>query len=34
MKQQMKTTYTYFIAAFLIIAGATSCQKEISGNTV
>lgn len=33
MKQQMKTTYTYFIAAILIIAGATSCQKEISGNT-
>lgn len=32
MKQQMKTTYTYLIAAFLIIAGATSCQKEISGN--
>jgi hypothetical protein len=32
MKQQMKTTYTYLIAAFLIIAGATSCQKEISGS--
>jgi hypothetical protein len=32
MKQQMKTTYTYLIAAFLMIAGATSCQKEISGN--
>jgi hypothetical protein len=32
MKQQMKTTYTYLIAAFVVIAGATSCQKEISGN--
>ncbi|MEO8171623.1 MAG: hypothetical protein ABI581_01015 [Sediminibacterium sp.] len=33
MKQKMKTTYTYLIAAVLIIAGATSCQKEISSNT-
>ncbi len=32
MKQQMKTTYTYLIAAALIITGATSCQKEVSGN--
>lgn len=32
MKQQMKKTYTYFIAAALIITGATSCQKEISGD--
>ena len=32
MKQQIKTTYTYWIAAFLVIASATSCQKEISGN--
>ncbi|MES2331779.1 MAG: hypothetical protein V4539_19385 [Bacteroidota bacterium] len=33
MKQQLKKTYTYFTAAILIIAGATSCQKEVSGNT-
>ena len=32
MKQQLKKINTYFIAAALIIAGATSCKKEVSVN--
>ena len=31
MKKQLKTTYTYFISAALVMMGATSCQKDISG---
>ncbi len=31
MKKQLKPTYTYLAAALLMIAGATSCKKEISG---
>ncbi len=31
MKKQLTTTYTYFVAALFILAGATSCKKEISG---
>ncbi len=33
MKKQLKTTYTYFIAAALVIIGATSCQKDLSSRT-
>ncbi|MEO7531497.1 MAG: PepSY-like domain-containing protein [Sediminibacterium sp.] len=33
MKQQMNKTYTYFIAATLLIAGASSCKKEVSVNS-
>ena len=33
MKKQLKTTYTYFIAAALVIIGATSCQKDLSSKT-
>lgn len=32
MKKQLKTTYTYFAASLVLMAGASSCQKEISGN--
>lgn len=33
MKQQLKRTATYCIAAFFIMAAVTSCKKEVSGNT-
>jgi hypothetical protein len=32
MKKQMKTTSAYFMATAFLIAGVTSCKKEISGN--
>jgi hypothetical protein len=32
MKKQLTTTYTYLAATVLLMAGAISCQKEISGN--
>lgn len=32
MKKQFKTTYTYLAATILLMAGVSSCQKEISGN--
>lgn len=32
MKKQLKATYTYLAAALLIMAGATSCKKEVSAN--
>lgn len=32
MKKQLTTTYTYLAATVLLMAGVTSCQKEISGN--
>lgn len=31
MKKQLKSTYAYFIAAAMVIAGASSCQKDLSG---
>ena len=31
MKKQLKSIYTYVTAAALIIIGATSCQKDLSG---
>lgn len=32
MKTQLKTTYTYFLATILLMAGASSCKKEVSAN--
>ncbi len=32
MKKQLKTTYTCLAAAALIITGASSCKKEVSGS--
>ncbi len=32
MKKQIKQSFAYLSAAILLIAGATSCKKEISGN--
>lgn len=32
MKTQLKTTYSYLAASVLLMAGVSSCQKEISGN--
>lgn len=33
MKKQLKTTYTYFIAAAFLMIGAVSCQKDLSGKS-